>query len=321
MYVSLLRLIMSGHSNPTIVTTKNISLVLGSGGARGLAHIGIIKWLVENDYQIKSISGCSIGALIGGIYAAGKLDVFEEWVCGLSKVDIVSLLDISWTSSGLLRGDKIINTLIGLLGDQIIEDLPLKYTAVASDIKNEKEVWINTGSLFEAIRASISLPLFFTPVERNGVQLIDGGVLNPVPIAPTFSDQSDFIIAVNLGGEVKEKVQPISPKSKQKKEKIRVTVEELSFHQKLGHYIKRVGDNLSIKNYRPETWDAYNIADQSFDAMQSSIARLKLAAYPADYNIVIARNACGTLEFDRAREMIDLGYQSAQLALEPIKNE
>lgn len=308
------------NSTATSVTTKNISLVLGSGGARGLAHIGIIRWLTENGYEIKSISGCSIGALVGGIYAAGKLDVFEQWVCGLSKVDIISLLDISWTSSGLLRGDKIINTLIGLLGDQIIEDLPLKYTAVASDIKNEKEVWINTGSLFEAIRASISLPLFFTPVERKGVQLIDGGVLNPVPIAPTFSDESDFIVAVNLGGEVDPESVPSVKEIELEKEQIAATLEDLSFHQKLGHYIKRVGDNLSIKNYRPETWDAYNIADQAFDAMQSSIARLKLAAYPADYNIVIARNACGTLEFDRAREMIELGYRSAQQALKPIKD-
>ncbi|TEW52969.1 patatin-like phospholipase family protein [Psychromonas algicola] len=309
------------NSTATSVATKNISLVLGSGGARGLAHIGIIKWLTENGYEIKSISGCSIGALVGGIYAAGKLDVFEQWVCGLSKVDIISLLDISWTSSGLLRGDKIINTLIGLLGDQIIEDLPLKYTAVASDIKNEKEVWINTGSLFEAIRASISLPLFFTPVERKGVQLIDGGVLNPVPIAPTFSDENDFIVAVNLGGEVDAEKPRSTNEVELEKEQIAATLEDLSFHQKLGHYIKRVGDNLSIKNYRPETWDAYNIADQAFDAMQSSIARLKLAAYPADYNIVIARNACGTLEFDRAREMIELGYQSAQQALQPLKEK
>jgi len=303
------------NTDQTVSTNKSISLVLGSGGARGLAHIGIIKWLVENNYQINSISGCSIGSLIGGVYAAGKLDVFEKWVCGLSKLDIVSLLDISWTSSGLLRGDKIINTLIGLLGDQLIENLPLKYTAVASDIKNEKEVWINSGSLFEAIRASISLPLFFTPVERNGVQLIDGGVLNPVPIAPTFSDHNDFIVAVNLGGVVGTKRNKEIDEKVVIKDALLDTLDELSFNQKIAHYIKKFGDNLSIKNYKPDAWDAYYIADQAFDAMQSSIARLKLAAYPADYNIVIARNACGTLEFDRAKEMIELGYNSAKEAL------
>lgn len=289
---------------------KCISLVLGSGGARGLAHIGIIKWLVENNYQIKSISGCSIGALIGGVYAAGKLDEFEQWVCGLSKLDIISLLDLSWSTSGLLRGDKIIDTLFKLLGDQTIEALPLQFTAVAADIKNEKEVWINSGCLFDAIRASISLPLFFTPVERKGVQLIDGGVLNPVPIAPTFSDNTDFTVAVNLGGVIDlDRVEPDTLMD------VVDSIEDLPLQQKIGHYIKQFGDNLALTNSKPPTWKAYDVADQAFDAMQSTIARLKLAAYPADYNIVIPRNACGTLEFDRAKEMIALGYQSAQKAL------
>lgn len=289
---------------------KCISLVLGSGGARGLAHIGIIKWLVENNYQIKSISGCSIGALIGGVYAAGKLEEFEQWVCGLSKLDIISLLDISWSTSGLLRGDKIIDTLFKLLGDQTIEALPLQFTAVAADIKNEKEVWINSGCLFDAIRASISLPLFFTPVERKGVQLIDGGVLNPVPIAPTFSDNTDFTVAVNLGGVIDlDRVEPDTLID------VVDSIEDLPLQQKIGHYIKQFGDNLALTNSKPPTWKAYDVADQAFDAMQSTIARLKLAAYPADYNIVIPRNACGTLEFDRAKEMIALGYQSAHKAL------
>src|SRR5208337_263020 len=127
---------------------KTVSLVLGSGGARGLAHIGIIHWLEENDYKIHSIAGSSIGALIGGIYAAGKLDEFEQWVRTLTKVDIVTLLDLSWEKSGLVRGDKIINTLIGLVGEKLIEDLAISYTAVATDIRGETEIWIKSGSLF-----------------------------------------------------------------------------------------------------------------------------------------------------------------------------
>jgi len=181
---------------------KTVSLVLGSGGARGLAHIGVIHWLEENGYTIESISGCSMGALIGGIYAAGKLDEFEHWVRAISKMDIVSLLDMSWNKSGLVKGDKIINTLIELVGNQSIENLPIRYTAIAADVKNEKEIWINSGQLFDAIRASISLPLLFTPYMHNGIQLIDGGVLNPVPIAPTFNDNTDMTIAVNLGGAI-----------------------------------------------------------------------------------------------------------------------
>ena len=181
---------------------KTVSLVLGSGGARGLAHIGVIHWLEENGFKIESISGCSMGALIGGIYAAGKLNDFESWVRAIKKVDIVTLLDLSWKKSGLVKGDKIINTLTEIVGDVVIEDLPIKYTAVAADILNEKEIWMNSGRLFDAIRASISLPLFFTPFRYKDIDLIDGGVLNPVPIAPTFSDATDLTIAVNLGGKV-----------------------------------------------------------------------------------------------------------------------
>jgi len=144
----------------TAKNEKTISLVLGSGGARGLAHIGVIHWLEENDFKIKSISGCSIGALIGGIYAAGKLDEFESWIRTVTKVDIAKLLDLSWKRSGLVKGDKIIDTLTELVGDVVIEDLPMAYTAMATDLINEKEVWINSGKLFDAIRASISLPLF-----------------------------------------------------------------------------------------------------------------------------------------------------------------
>ena len=113
-------------------TTKNkttVSLVLGSGGARGLAHIGVIHWLEENNFKIESISGCSMGALIGGVYAAGKLDDFEQWVSAITKVDILTLLDLSWKKGGLVKGDKIINTLVELVGDQLIEDLPISFTA------------------------------------------------------------------------------------------------------------------------------------------------------------------------------------------------
>lgn len=280
---------------------KEVSLVLGSGGARGLAHIGVIRWLEEHGYQIKSISGCSMGAVIGGIYASGKLEEFEQWVCAIKKMDIVSLLDISWRKNGLVKGDKIIDTLIALVGDQKIEDLPIPYTAVAADIAGEKEVWLQSGSLFDAIRASISLPMFFTPFTINGVDLIDGGVLNPVPIAPTFGDQTDMTIAVNLGGPAKLK--PI--------EKV-VEVEKKSsiFHDKISRYISKFQSSLITDTVIDLS--AYDIANQAFDAMQGTIARQKLAAYPPDYTVEIARNACGTFEFDRASEIIELGYNSAQ---------
>ena len=174
---------------------------------------------------------------------------------------------------------------------------------MAADIKNEKEVWINSGSLFDAIRASISLPLFFTPYAHNGVKLIDGGVLNPVPIAPTFSDGTQMTVAVNLGGSMESDrlVQDVPTEP---------VADSMQLHEKISSYIKQFQQNSGSESEL--NWGMYDIANQAFDAMQSTIARQKLAAYPPDYTIEIARNACGTLEFDRADEMIDLGYRKAQ---------
>ena len=284
---------------------KTISLVLGSGGARGLVHVGVIRWLIEHGYEIKSISGCSIGALIGGVYAAGKLDEFEEWITSIEQSDMTMLLDFSWQSSGMFKGDKIIDSLRQLIGEIAIEELPIPYTAVAANVAEEKEIWLKSGSLFDAIRASISLPLFFTPHVINGEELIDGGVLNPVPIAPTFGDNTDVTIAVNLGGEpelLKQEVTPVSLPTK-----------ESNLHDKVAHFIDNLGNN--VKSKMSFNFAAYDIANQAFDAMQSTIARQKLAAYPADITLEVPRNACGTLEFERSKEMIDRGYHLAQATL------
>ena len=245
-----------------------VSLVLGSGGARGLAHIGVVHELRERGYDIRSISGCSMGALVGGIYAAGKLSEFENWVRAIDTMDIVSLLDISWQKHGLIKGDKIIETLVELVGDRTIEELQIPFTAVAADIQREKEVWINSGRLFDAIRASISLPLFFTPVPYRGRHLIDGGVLNPVPIAPTFNDQTDVTIAVNLGGEVAREIDvPVKQET--------IATAPSSFRDRLASYIDEFQD--SIKEGTQNDWGVYDVANQAFDAMQSTIARQKLS--------------------------------------------
>ncbi len=279
---------------------KKVSLVLGSGGARGLAHIGVIRWLEQNNYNIVSISGCSIGSVIGGIYANGKLDRFEEWVRSLTLLDIASYMDISWGMSGLIKGDKLINKLREMLGDCQIEDLPLRFIAVAADVKNEKEIWLSKGSLFNAIRASISLPLFLTPVQYNGVELIDGGVLNPIPIAPVFSENHDQIIAINLGA--KPDVSQVEQKPSEKKE---------NSSRKFNSLLQK--ESSPKQSLRQSAM--FEIADQAFDAMQNTIARQKLAAYPPDVLIEISRDACGTLDFHKADEMIALGYTKAKEAL------
>jgi NTE family protein len=205
-----------------------------------------------------------------------------------------------------VRGDKIIDTLIGLVGDLSIEDLPIPYTAIATDVKGQKEIWIKSGRLFDAIRASISMPLLFTPFKYKGVDLVDGGVLNPVPIAPTFSDATDLTIAVNLNGpaESQEKLSAMSaaPRSPSS-----------PFREKINRFINRLQQSVTVSGRRD--WVAFDIALKAFEAMQSTIARQKLAAYPPDIIIEIARNACQTLEYDRASEMIELGYRKAKECL------
>lgn len=254
---------------------KTVSLVLGSGGARGLAHIGVIRVLEEKGYEITSIAGCSVGALVGGIFAAGKLSEYESWVRNVTKLDMVNMMDIAWEGGGLVKGDRIIAKMIKLVGDRQIEDLPIQFTAVATELESGREVWLSKGPLFDAIRSSCSLPLFFTPVKYKEKMLVDGGVVNPVPIAPVFDDHTDLTLAVNLGGKpVRDK--PLKPR-------------------------KVIG--------------TYDVAYMVFDAMQSTIARQKLAAYPPDLVIEIPRDAARTFDVDRAEEMIELGRNAALATL------
>jgi predicted acylesterase/phospholipase RssA len=178
-----------------------VALVLGSGGARGLAHAGVIRALQDcGRFEIRSITGSSIGALIGGLHAGGKLDAYVDWVSGLSRGDVWKLLDFSFTGRGIFEGDRLMQKLSDLVGDARIEDLDIPFTAVASDIERRREVWITRGSLFEAIRASIAIPGFFTPVVLGDRLLVDGGLLSPLPIAPAQRHDVERIIAVSLNG-------------------------------------------------------------------------------------------------------------------------
>lgn len=285
---------------------KTVSLVLGSGGARGLTHIGAIHWLEENGFEITSISGCSMGALVGGIYAAGKLDEFEHWVRAIDKMSILSLLDISWRSSGLVKGDKIIETLVELVGRRKIEELSIPFTAVAANLDSGKEVWFQSGSLFDAIRASISIPFFFTAFDYNGQNLVDGGVLNPVPIAPTFSDPSDITIAINLGG-VPEKLEGFNTNK---------TEPDNAFddiRDKITNFFSDFSSG-DIEKTQKEL-GVFEVGMRSFDAMQNTIARQKLAAYPPDEELIIPLNLCDTLDFHLAEQLIEFGYKRAESQL------
>ncbi|MFW5823840.1 MAG: patatin-like phospholipase family protein [Marinobacter sp.] len=180
---------------------KTVALALGSGGARGYAHMGAIEVLDERGYDIVAISGCSMGALIGGVYAAGKMQAYKDWVTGLGQFDVLKLLDVTLNSVGAIRGEKVFSVVREMLGDIRIETLPIAYTAVATDLLGHKEIWFQEGPLDRAIRSSIAIPGLVTPVVMNGRVLVDGALLNPLPIMPTISAHADLVVAVNLSGE------------------------------------------------------------------------------------------------------------------------
>lgn len=276
---------------------RTLSLVLGSGGARGLAHIGVIRWLEEEGYRIASIAGCSIGALIGGLHATGKLAAYEHWLLGRSRRELLALVDITLPRTGLIAGDKLAEVLRDLIGDVAIEALPIRFTAVATNIETGREVWLTRGPLLEAIRASIAIPVLFPPYRLNGGLLVDGGILNPVPIAPTLGDDTDLTIAINVSGQVQlaadaPEIPPASADSD-------------------SGYLRRAVNNLRQRSAVPVSWQMLDIATQAFDAMQSTIARQKMAAYPPDILVEIPRNLCSIHEFHRAAELIEVGYRMA----------
>jgi NTE family protein len=284
---------------------KKISLILGSGGARGLTHIGVIKELEERGFEIDAVVGCSMGALVGGFYCAGKMDAFEEWACQLSEWDTFKFLDISLTpTSGMMKGDLIINTLKEMVGTIHIEDLPINYSAVATDIVARKEAWLNSGDLFDAIRASMAIPGIFTPKVIEGRSLVDGGVLNPLPVAPSMFEKNDLTVAVSLSG-----YDVTNPFGNIPKEEHQTTLE--SYRSKIDGFLSSVQDRFGLESDDQKKPDPElrltDILLGTFDAMQSSIARHRLASYPPDILIEIPGNICQTHEFYRARPLIAAG--------------
>ena len=287
---------------------KKISLVLGSGGARGYAHIGVIEELERRGFEIVSISGASMGALIGGLYACGKLNLYKEWVLELDAFDVASLLDISWDLRGFIGGEKVLRKLSEIVGEQRIENLPIKFTAVATNLKTNKEVWFQEGDLLKAIRASISIPTFFTPVEMGGMLLVDGGVLNPLPVAPTMSDHTDMTIAVNLYADIPKPEISLDKEERDKQGK---------FEKILNDFLKKAQDFIKDEK-EEESYHVFDIMHMTFECIQNTMIRYRLSGYYPDHIIEISRDVCGPYDFYKAYEVIEAGRVAAQKALENI---
>ncbi len=282
--------------------SRRISLVLGSGGARGYAHIGVIEELEKRGYEIASISGASMGALIGGLYACDRLDEYKEWVLGLDTLDVASLLDISFSRGGIIEGEKVFDRLAKMVGGVDIEDLPIKYTAVSTDIVRKKEVWFQQGSLLDAIRASIAIPSVFTPVKMGNMVLVDGGALNPLPVAPTQSDLTDLIVAVNLYAETAKPLVKTEERADIRRRKIETAVRD-----------------LFVKAKEETKFTMFDVLDKTFDTMQDALTRYRIAGYPPDVMVNISMHVCSTFDFHKAAEVIEAGRMAAIQALDDLK--
>jgi NTE family protein len=301
-----------------------ISLVLGSGGARGYAHIGVLEELEAHGFAIRSIAGSSMGALVGGIYASGRLDAYREFVRPLQRLDVLRLLDWTFSGGGFIKGDRIIGVLRDLIGEVDIEDLAIPYTAVAVDLDAQREVWFSRGPLFDAIRASIAIPTIFRPHHLDGRLLVDGGLLNPLPVSPTLRDLTDATVAVDVNAPA----EPLDGASSAHGSEAaadhgaagQASPELLAaapappragYRRRIAAFFARRAQGAAGA-HDP---GAFELFARSLDVVQETITRLKLAAQPPDLLITIPRNACAVYEFHRADELIELGRRRTREAL------
>jgi len=289
---------------------KNATIVLSGGGARGFAHIGAIEEIERRGFIITSIAGTSMGALIGGVYAAGKMSEFKQWAHSLSKQKILKLLDFSFSTQGLIKGDKVLNTMKGFIPDCRIEDLDLKYTATAFDLINNKEVVLNRGSLYEAIRASISIPTVFTPVIKADAILVDGGVVNNIPIRNAIRTEGDTLIVINVNADI-----PVNNKFVINNSKKDIP----------GGIIRRIpgSRNNSCKSIAVDKrirLDYFNLINATIAAAANYMSNITIQSYPPDILVEISHKSCGTFDFYRAVELVEIGRYSTQQKLNSLDN-
>lgn len=323
-----------------------MALALGSGGARGYAHIGVIEALRARGYEVAGIAGSSMGALVGGLEAAGCLDEFADWAKSLTQRTILRLLDFSISAAGVMRAEKILDTVRDILGPVTIEELPIPYTAVATDLLTGRSVWFQRGPLDEAIRASIAIPGVIAPHEIGGRLLADGGILDPLPMAPIAAVDADLTIAVSLsGGEaITRRDEEPGATAEWLNRMVRSTsalldataARSLLDRPAARAVLSRFGAPAAESELWPDDSDppqeapaegppeapklgSFEVMNRTIDIAQSALARHTLAAYPADLLIEVPRSTCRSLEFHRAAEVIDAGRALADRALDALE--
>lgn len=284
---------------------KNVALCLASGGARGMAHIGAIEELLARGYTIHSVSGCSIGSLIGGIYAAGKIEEARAWFGSLDKRDVLSLTDFSFGIGHVVKGTRVMDAIKEWVPNRNIEDLPVRCAFVATDMTLSKEHVFRTGPLFDAIRASISIPLCFEPVRVGDSLLVDGGLTNPFPLNLVERTDGDLLIGVNISGT-----------------SVMQTTTEVELHlpEMLQHYewARRAEEVVTekLENTLSTSVTAVSMLNRMTDIQIQANCRLMAQMCPPDVYVEMAQDAYTTFDFDRAEEIMDRGRELMAKALD-----
>lgn len=291
---------------------QKVHLVLGSGGARGVAHIGAIEMLEEEGFEIASIVGCSFGAVVGGIYAAGFQQEYKKWLLELTKLKLFSILDFSFAKHGFLKGEKVFNIIQEFTGKHNIEDFNIPFKVVTADLSHNKEVYFDKGDLFKALRASVGIPGVFTPVYFNGRVLIDGGVLNPLPVNLVDKKEGELMVAVNLNGASTDS-RPLKPWEK----------EETSDENMLD-WLKSLVQGKNDK--KSDSIDLTDISLEqvllsSYDMTLDRLTNIMLQLHPPDILVEIPRNTCDTFDFHRAGALVEFGKEQCKRAINAYREK
>jgi len=290
---------------------KRIGLALGSGSARGWGHIGVIRALARHGIRPHIVCGCSMGALIGAAYAARTLDGLGQWAEKLTNRQVLRLMDFSLSSGGLIQGGRLMDELAGFVADVPIESLPITYAAVATDLDSGKEIWLKDGSLVQAVRASTALPGLFAPVCREGRWLVDGGLVNPVPVSLCREMGADVVIGVNLNSGVAGT-----------KARFAGRETRLSLNLPENEFFQRISEGLAPLRERVQAWlpdddgprrpNLFEVMTGSIDIMQDRLTRNRLAEGPPEVLIEPHLGHMGLMEFDRANEAMDEGEAAVE---------
>lgn len=296
--------------------SKSVALVLSSGGARGFAHIGVIETLLAHDYKITSISGCSMGSVIGAFYACGRLDDFKAWALELDRMNLFNLIDFTFSVSGFVKGEKVFKTLESIIPDSKIEDMDIPFVALATDLQSRQGYVFDKGSMYAAIKASVAIPTVIKPVKINGTSYIDGGVTNPIPIDCVPRQDGDILVVSNVNA-IKEYTKPKKVKSEKEPQ-------EQSYNQKIQQFLSKWNKFLpgtSDEDTPNKKLSFFDLLNDSIDLMQDKLTELILEKHQPDILVNVSRDASGTFEFYRAKELIAAGAEAMEKALRKAEKE